>query len=248
MLDEALAHLRSRELADPSNFSYELIVVSDGSEDDTVAVAQQYAEMFGSDRVRVLALESNRGKGGAVRLGVQSARGRLILFADADGATHFPDLEKLLAVMQERLIENADVEVVVIGSRAHLEDESIAERSRFRTFLMHGFHTLVWLFAVRGIRDTQCGFKLFTRSAARHLFALMHVERWAFDVELLFLAQHFRMPVDEVAVRWTEIDGSKVTPVWSWIQMGRDLFLIWFRYAIGAWSLERVAKKSKKVQ
>lgn len=245
MLDEALAYLRT------AGFSYEIIVVSDGSRDNTVQVAQRYARQAGSNQLRVLALERNRGKGGAVRLGVQSARGRLILFADADGATHFPDLAKLLDAMQKHTgvaifdaaatgDAGADAEALVIGSRAHLERDAIAERSIFRTFLMHGFHALVWLFAVRGgIRDTQCGFKLFTRGAARTLFGLMHVERWAFDVELLFVAQHFGMPVEEVAVRWTEIDGSKVTPVWSWLQMGRDLILIWFRYTIGAWSLER---------
>lgn len=182
--------------------------------------------------------------------GVQCARGKWILFADADGATHFPDLDKLTSSM-ETLVPNDDqpwlTEAIVIGSRAHLENEAIAERSFFRTILMHGFHFIVWLFAVRGIRDTQCGFKLFSRAAASHLFALMHVERWAFDVELLFIAQHFRLPIAEIAVKWTEIDGSKVTPVWSWLQMGRDLFLIWFRYTIGAWSLKRVEpmKKSK---
>lgn len=246
MLDEAVEYLRGKELADPGHFTYELIIVSDGSRDDTVQVAQSYCKTVGSSRVRVLDLERNRGKGGAVRLGVQSARGRLILFADADGATHFPDLDKLLAAIEPHTQGDANAEVLAIGSRAHLEDESIAERSLFRTVLMRGFHLLVWLFAVRGIRDTQCGFKLFTRPAARTLFSLMHVERWAFDVELLFVAQHYRMPIEEIAVRWTEIDGSKVTPVWSWLEMGLDLFLIWFRYAIGAWSLERVKPKAKK--
>lgn len=130
---------------------------------------------------------------------------------------------------------------------------------------MYGFHFLVWLFAVRGIRDTQCGFKLLTRQAARVCFLNMHVERWylsfyihiykvyismfyndlliswnycrAFDVELLYIAQRLKIDIAEVAVNWTEIDGSKVTPVWSWIQMGTDLFLIWLRYRIGAWKL-----------
>lgn len=133
---------------------------------------------------------------------------------------------------------------IVIGSRAHLEDNAIATRSFFRTILMHGFHFLVWLFAVRGVRDTQCGFKMFTRRSARILFEIMHVERWAFDVELLYVAQALRMPIREVAVNWTEIDGSKVTPFWSWLQMGRDLFLIWFRYTIGAWSLQRRPHRS----
>lgn len=167
--------------------------------------------------------------------GIQSSRGKYLLFADADGATKFRDFIKLEAEMKEQWTENG----IVIGSRAHLEDDAIATRSFFRTILMHGFHFLVWLFAVRGVRDTQCGFKLFTRRTARILFSIMHVERWAFDVELLYIAQALRMPIREVAVNWTEIDGSKVTPFWSWLQMGRDLFLIWFRYTIGAWSLQR---------
>lgn len=164
------------------------------------------------------------------------ARGCQLLFADADGATTFADLEKLEAEMRNLTPLNEwENPAIVIGSRAHLQEEAIATRSTFRTILMHGFHFLVWLFAVRDIRDTQCGFKLFTRSAAQNLFHLMHVERWAFDVELLFLAQALDIRVIEVGVNWTEIEGSKITPVWTWIQMGRDLFLIWFRYAIGAW-------------
>lgn len=176
---------------------------------------------------------------------MQSARGRQLLFADADGATKFSDFDKLEAELKAvQPLDEWQKPVLIIGSRAHLEDEAIATRSLFRTILMHGFHFIVWLFAVRGIRDTQCGFKLLTRSAARDLFALMHVERWAFDVELLFLAQSHRIPIKEVCVTWTEIEGSKITPVWTWLQMGRDLFLIWFRYAIGAWKLQSERKKS----
>lgn len=177
--------------------------------------------------------------------GMQSARGRQLLFADADGATKFSDFDKLEAELKGlQSLDEWQKPAVIIGSRAHLEDEAIATRSFFRTILMHGFHFIVWLFAVRGIRDTQCGFKLLSRSAARQLFALMHVERWAFDVELLFLAQSHRIPIKEVCVTWTEIEGSKITPVWTWLQMGRDLFLIWFRYAIGAWKLQDERKKS----
>lgn len=173
-----------------------------------------------------------------------SARGAQLLFADADGATKFADFAKLEQEMKKITTKNGWTEpAIAIGSRAHLEDEAIATRSFFRTILMHGFHFLVWLFAVRGIRDTQCGFKLLTRSAAQRLFTLMHVEQWAFDVELLFLAQFKQMDIREVSVNWTEIEGSKITPVWTWIQMGRDLFLIWFRYAIGAWSLHEKCQK-----
>lgn len=106
-----------------------------------------------------------------------SARGRKLLFADADGATKFSDYGKLSETL-EKLMENNKKMALVIGSRAHLEKEAIAVRSTFRTILMYGFHFLVWLFAVRSIRDTQCGFKLLTRSAAKALFESLHVERW----------------------------------------------------------------------
>lgn len=174
-----------------------------------------------------------------------SARGHRLLFADADGATKFADLDKLEAQM-DKLMPPDEWEnpAIVIGSRAHLEEESIASRSLFRTVLMHGFHFVVWLFAVRSVRDTQCGFKLLTRSAAQHLFSLLHVERWAFDAELLFLAESLQIPIQEVSVNWTEIEGSKITPVFTWLQMGRDLFLIWFRYWIGAWVISGIRRKN----
>lgn len=131
---------------------------------------------------------------------------------------------------------------IVCGSRAHLEEEEKAQRSLFRLFLMHGFHFLVWLLCVRGVRDTQCGFKLLTRESARIVFSALHVERWAFDVEMLYIGQKLGMPITEVAVEWQEIEGSKVVPFWSWLEMGRDLCLIWLRYRIGAW---RIAKDKR---
>lgn len=109
---------------------------------------------------------------------MQSSRGRFLLFADADGATKFSDFTKLESSLSKSSKNDWNTEAIAIGSRAHMEKESTATRSLFRTILMHGFHLLVWLFAVRSIRDTQCGFKLMTRSAARTIFNIMHVERW----------------------------------------------------------------------
>ncbi|XP_055613248.1 dolichyl-phosphate beta-glucosyltransferase [Uranotaenia lowii] len=238
MLDECFEYLEERRKTDKA-FSYEVIVVSDGSRDGTVDVAMKYCAKIGVDKMRVLALVENRGKGGAVRMGMLSARGRNLLFADADGATKFADFGKVEVSLKKLSKGNHNQDAISIGSRAHLEQEATAQRTFFRTVLMHGFHFLVWTFAVKRIRDTQCGFKLLTRSAARKVFAVMHVERWAFDVELLFIAQSYNIPIDEIAVNWTEIEGSKLTPFWSWLQMGRDLIFIWFRYAIGAWQLKR---------
>ncbi|GMS80827.1 hypothetical protein PENTCL1PPCAC_3002, partial [Pristionchus entomophagus] len=238
MLDETLRYLFLRNHQNP-DFTFEVIIVDDGSTDDTANTAAVYGRRF-EGLVHVLKLDENRGKGGAVRVGVLHARGRLVLFADADGATKFEDLEKLEKSMKRLCGGDIDETFpgLVVGSRAHLESESVATRSFFRTILMVGFHSLVWLFAVRTVKDTQCGFKLFTRGAAARIFPVLHVERWAFDVEVLYLAEMWKMRVDEVAVIWHEVDGSKIVPVWSWLEMGRDLILIWFRYTVGIWKPE----------
>ncbi|WAQ98281.1 ALG5-like protein [Mya arenaria] len=227
MMDEALEFLDDKQKKNPS-YSYEVIVVNDGSTDKTSEVALEYTKKYGSDKVRVLTLEKNRGKGGAIRLGMFVARGQYILFADADGASKFSDLIKLEKLMSE--MRNS---------------ENMAVRSMFRTFLMYGFHFLVYFLCVRGIKDTQCGFKLLTRDAALLLFSNLHVERWAFDVDLLYLAQRFKIPIGEVAINWQEIEGSKMIPVWSWLQMGRDLLLIRLRYVLGAWRINTDIKKLK---
>ncbi|VVC89820.1 unnamed protein product [Leptidea sinapis] len=245
MLDEAINFLEDRIKKNPS-YKYEIIVVSDGSNDKTVNVAEMYVKKYGCDKIRCLELIKNRGKGGAVRLGVSSSRGASILFADADGASKFEDLSKLEIALKEISLcdpvtqpeQISECKFIVIGSRAHLEKESLAKRNVFRNILMYGFHFLVWLFTVKGIKDTQCGFKLFTRKAAKICFQSLHVNRWAFDVELLYIAQRLNIPIVEIPVRWTEIDGSKVTPVLSWIQMGLDLGLIWFKHRIGAWKIK----------
>lgn len=249
MLDECLLFLDQRQSVN-ADFTYEIIIVNDGSKDKTSEVAAEYTKSRGSDKVRVLNLTKNRGKGGAVRLGTLSARGSVILFADADGATRFSDivkLEKELAslakadyVLDPETTQNNVA--IVCGSRAHLQQEAVASRSFFRTVLMYGFHTLVWMFTVKTVKDTQCGFKLFTRETAIQCFYNMHVERWAFDVELLYIADRLRIPVGEVAVNWVEIEGSKIVPVFSWLQMACDLFMIWFRYLIGAWSVSLIVK------
>lgn len=240
MMDEALEHLEERKKKLKS-FTYEVIVVDDGSKDKTTQTAQSYCNKYGSDKIRVLTLAKNRGKGGAIRLGMFSARGRYLLFADADGASKFSDFTKLENEMKNMKKDSSN-RAVVCGSRAHLEEESIAQRSFFRTILMKGFHFVVWFLCVRGIKDTQCGFKLLTREAAVLLFSNLHVERWAFDVDMLFLAQYFNIPVGEVAINWTEIEGSKMVPVFSWIQMGKDIILIRLRYFLGAW---KITEKSK---
>ena len=158
-----------------------------------------------------------------------------MLFADADGATKFSDIDKLETKLKE--IREAEDHGIVCGSRAHMEKESIAQRSLFRTILMKGFHLCVWIFGCKSIQDTQCGFKLMTRNTARVVFYSLHIERWAFDVELIKIAEKLKIPTAEVSVNWTEIDGSKLDPISASIQMFKDLFFLWLRYFVGAWRI-----------
>lgn len=235
MLDETFEYLEEKQKSN-SKFTYEIIVVDDGSKDKTTEVALQYCKKYGTDKMRVLTFVKNRGKGGAVRMGIFSSRGKKVLFVDADGATKFSDLQHVDAAL-DSLKGGKNGMAICVGSRAHLQEDAIAQRSLFRNILMYGFHFLVAFLCVKNIKDTQCGFKLFTRKAALTLFSSLHVERWAFDVELLYIAQKLGIPIEEKAVNWLEIEGSKMVPIFSWIQMGKDLLLIRARYVIGAWTL-----------
>jgi dolichyl-phosphate beta-glucosyltransferase len=157
-------------------------------------------------RFRVLRLFRNNGKGGAVRKGMVRARGRYLLMADADGATKASDLGRLMAELQK--VERDGLGIAV-GSRAHLEEaegDAKAKRTPLRKLLMWGFHTLITLMIGNTqIKDTQCGFKLFTRATARLLFPVQHIDRWAFDVELLFLAARNRVPM---VVSCSKVDAA----------------------------------------
>lgn len=229
MMGEMIAYLRERRVP-----SWEIIIVDDGSHDRTGDVALEYSEKWGSDRVRLLRLRQNCGKGGAVRKGMLRARGEYLLMVDADGATEAAELRKLMEELSK--IEHDGLGVAV-GSRAHIVDtDAVAHRSALRNLLMHGFHAFVAVLAGgHGVRDTQCGFKLFTREAAARLFPAIHIERWAFDVELLYLTVLLKIPVVEVAVNWREIPGSKLDVISATFQMARDILLIRLCYLLRVW-------------
>ncbi|KAJ2020685.1 dolichyl-phosphate beta-glucosyltransferase [Coemansia sp. RSA 455] len=211
------------------SFSYELIIMDDGSKDRTSEVALEFARIHGICELRVVKHVVNRGKGGAVTQGVLSATGRHILFCDADGATRFSDIDALLAKMN-------DGPVIAIGSRNNQAlSGTVVERSHLRAFLQWGFHTYVTLLGVRGVRDTQCGFKLFSRRAARLVFPNMHVERFIFDIEVLLLARYQDIAVVEVPVNWHEVAGSKMSIVRDSIQMALDLLAVRLNYMLGNW-------------
>ncbi|CAM6129726.1 unnamed protein product [Calypogeia fissa] len=249
-LDETLSYLQDRARQDKT-FTYEIIVVDDGSTDDTVKVAFEYVKRVTLDVLRVIKLGSNHGKGAAVRKGMLCSRGQLLLMLDADGATKITDLEKLESEMKRMMISRnsstttafspermGQVPVTAFGSRAYLEKQALATRKWYRNVLMKGFHLFVLLVAGPGVKDTQCGFKLFTRSAARQLFLNLRLERFSFDVELVYLCKRLHIPILEVAVTWTEIPGSKVRPL-SMVHMALELVLLRLGYGLQFWKIHQ---------
>ncbi|GJP33188.1 hypothetical protein CLOM_g17747 [Closterium sp. NIES-68] len=132
-----------------------------------------------------------------------------------------------------------DASLVAFGSRAHLQKKALVTRKWYRNVLMYGFYFAVLLATGgTGVRDTQCGFKMFTRSAARKLFRNQRLNRWTFDVELLYLCKKLHIRVAEVAVAWTEIPGSKLRPT-SIFHMLFELALIRTGYGLGVWKIKQ---------
>ena len=180
---------------------YEVLVVDDGSVDETVARVREAQAAHPS--VTLHRLDVNRGKGFAVRTGMRAARGLLRLMADADGATPIGEVKRLEAAIHA----GADV---AVGSRA-LPDPSVSRQVRLhRKVSGEIFNVLVRLLSVGGISDTQCGFKLFRGPAADTLFGELRTEGFGFDVELLLLARRRGYRVTEVAINWADQPGSKV--------------------------------------
>lgn len=209
---------------------YEVIIVDDGSRDKTPEFALEWAaQHMKPGTLRVTRLAKNRGKGGAVAHGMRFSRGKYVLFADADGASDFKDMPRLLEAVKVN-------DGVAIGSRAHMVGtDAVVKRSFIRNFLMRGLHLLVWTFGVRTIRDTQCGFKLFSRRATNSIFPYMHTEGWIFDVEVLMLAQRKGLAIAEIPISWHEVEGSKIDLAADSIKMAIDLVVTRVAYIIGVY-------------
>ncbi|KAI0924179.1 hypothetical protein AcW2_005132 [Taiwanofungus camphoratus] len=233
MLQSTIAHLSSSALRDRT---YEILVVDDGSTDDTAQQTLKFALGYPDSDIRVVQLVENAGKGGAVRHGMLYGRGRRLLMVDADGASRFEDLELLWKEMDR--IAPDEGAAVVVGSRAHLvKTEAVVKRSFLRNVLMYGLHTILRIVGVGHIRDTQCGFKLFSRAAAQRIFPFQHLPTWIFDVELLLLAKQLRMPVAEVPIEWHEVSGSKLNVITDSLQMLRDLLVLRANHLLGRWKV-----------
>ena len=225
-----LPHLRSiAGYLSSQRRSYEIIVVDDGSLDETATVVRKFAGHQSS--VRLIQLPTCVGKGGAVRHGMLTANGRLQLFTDADGATAITELARL----EQAVASGADV---AIGSRSlasQLPGYTV-HASLYRIILGNLFNSVVQKSGLRGITDTQCGFKLFRQAVATDLFGVSSIDGYGFDLELLYVAQQRGYRIAEIPVNWSDQPGSKVRVLRDGLAMLYELAVIRRNGIRGAYS------------
>lgn len=209
----------------------EVIVVDDGSQDKTGAVAESFRTKIPG--LRVVSNGVNRGKGYSVRHGMIEARGGQVLFTDADLSAPIEEAPKLLAALEQY--------DVAIGSRAL--DRSLIEvhESRFREFAGIVFNTIVRIVLRLPFVDTQCGFKAFRREPCRILVDQQRIERFGFDPELLYLARHHGLHTTEIPVRWAHSPATKVNMLRDSLQMFVDVFTIRWNALRGRYPKRRLA-------
>ena len=215
-LEKVLDYLRQQ------GWAAEVLVVNDGSADDTAELVRRFA--VAHPAVRLIENPGNRGKGYSVRHGVLHATGDIVLFSDADLSSPIEEAPKLLQAI------HAGAEVA-IGSR-WLETKLQTERQPILRQIAGRMYNLLLRVILRlKYEDTQCGFKAFTREAARTVFPLQRIERWGFDPEILFLARKKGLKTAEVPVAWAHDDRSKINPVVDGIRMfGEMLKVRWLSF------------------
>lgn len=198
---------------------WEIVVSDDGSTDGTGAAIERFCSENPRVNVRVVRSAPNHGKGFAARQGALAASGRYLLLTDADLSAPIKESDKLVAALER----GSDV---AIGSRAVRAPGCDVRQSAKRWFSGRVFNLFTRLLVLPGIRDSQCGFKCFTREAAAKLFAAQKLEGFCFDVELLYLARRAGLQIAEVPVMWSEGADSKIRLVRDSSRMLRDLLRI----------------------
>jgi glycosyltransferase involved in cell wall biosynthesis len=209
----------------------EILVVDDGSHDDTAAVIREYASQHA--QIRLVQNGGNRGKGFSVRNGMLHARGDVCLFTDADLSSPISEAQKLLDAIRG----GADVALGSRWLRAELQTE---RQPLYRQLFGRVFNLILRLFLGLHYADTQCGFKAFRHEAAQRIFPLQKIERWGFDPEILFLARRMKMHVVEVPVLWAHSEGTRLHPFRDGLRMFGDVLHIRWNALTGVYSASSV--------
>lgn len=211
------------------NILFEIIVVDDGSSDDTAVLAQNIL----SAPHKIIQLSENKGKGFAVKTGVLEAEGRYILFCDADEATPFSEYHKLREAM---LFSH-----IAIGSRYKNRESVQKKQPWYRIMFSRAVNLMAQIFLIEGIKDTQCGFKLFRSDIGKRSFAVQRVERFAFDIEFLMLAKNNGARICEISVQWYDQPGSTFGGWRDGMRALKDFFRIKFYMMFGFYDPEKSA-------
>ena len=207
-----------REFMELNGYEYKVIVVDDGSTDDTVRVAG-VSRLAKASRLELLSNERNRGKGYSVRKGLEQADGDLVLITAADLSTPIKDFHKLSGAVNEGFD-------VAIGSRSIPGSDVQVSQPFYRVRMGKVFNLFVRTFVMGGLIDTQCGFKLIRKECLRDIVGHMRLEGFSYDVEMLYIARKKGYRVKEVPVTWRDSAGSKVDPLKDPVRMFSDLLNI----------------------
>lgn len=215
--------LENTEFLSKQPYSWEMIVVDDGSRDNTVNIVGSILKNW-PDSIRLLRLPRNSGKGAAVQFGVMNAVGRYVIMADADNATPIEEIENFLKEARE--------DWILIGSRYVGTSNVEKKQSGFRVLIGRLGNLVINLFLLEGIKDTQCGFKMFPLALAKDLFSRQRIPGWGFDMEILTIAQGMGIPIHEKGVTWRDVGGSRLRPV----RAALNTFLELVKIKVNVWS------------
>ncbi|MGA8344361.1 MAG: dolichyl-phosphate beta-glucosyltransferase [Candidatus Sulfotelmatobacter sp.] len=213
-LEKVLAYVHAR------GWDAEVIVINDGSRDNTAEIVRTFSAK--DPALRQVENPGNRGKGYSVRHGMLNARGRVVLFSDADLSSPIEEAPKLFQALEE----GADI---AIGSRWLRAETQTQRQPLHRQVFGRIFNLILRVTLGLKFKDTQCGFKAFRQPTVQAIFPLQHIERWGFDPEILFLARKFKFQVREVPVAWGHSGGTRINPLVDGSRMIMEMLRIrWY--------------------